>query len=172
MRKGITVVASLLFAALLVTSCGQKMTEEQLYAQALSYQEEQQWEELAKTYEKLVKAYPESPKADEHLYSLGMVYANNLKEFDKAIETWRRLLEEYPDSWRVTNTKFMIGYCYANDIKDMEKARQEYESFLAEYPDHELSPSVKWELGHLGQDISDIDLQLGDTEGNANAAAN
>ena len=165
MKKGITLVASLFVVALLWTSCGQKMTEEQLNAQALSYQEKQQWDELAETYEKLVKAYPESPKADEHLYNLGMVYANNIKEYDKAIDTWRRLLEEYPDSRLVTNTKFMIGYCYANDIQDLDQAREEYQKFLDEYPNHELAPSVKWELNHLGEDISDIDLQLGEGEG-------
>ncbi len=45
-----------------------------------------------------------------------------------------------------------------------DKAKKAYEEFLKEYPDHELAPSVKWELEHLGQDISQIDLKLGEEE--------
>ena len=161
MIKGLNIVASMLIIAL-VAGCGKKMTEEQLYAQALDYQEKQQWDEVAKTYEKLVSDYPESPKADEHMYNLGMVYANNVKNYDDAIKTWKKLLEDYSQSRLVVNTKFMIGYCYANNVGDLDNARSEYEAFLQQYPNHELAPSVQWELGHLGQDISDIDLQLGE----------
>ncbi len=161
MRKSLVLVAAFLALVLLV-ACGQKMTEEQLYAQVLDFQEKQQWDDVIKTYEQLVKQYPESEKADEHLYQLGMTYAHDAKQFQKAIETWERLVETYPDSRLITNTKFMIGYCYANDIKDLDKARAAYEKFVEEYPEHELVASVKWELEHLGQDISDIELQLGE----------
>ncbi len=168
MNKGLFIVASLLVLAL-VMGCGEKMTEEQLYAQALDFQSKQQWDDVVKTYEKLIKMYPESPKADEHLYNLGMVYANNVKAYDKAIKTWKKLIEQYPQSTRVVNTKFMIGYCYANNVGDLDKARAAYQDFLEEYPNHELAPSVQWELDHLGQDISDIELQLGD-EGEQSAS--
>ena len=163
MIKGLTIVASMLIFALVV-GCGKKMTEEQLYAQALDFQEKQQWDDVANSYEKLVAQYPESDKADEHMYNLGMVYANNVKNYDNAIKTWTKLLEDYSQSRLVVNTKFMIGYCYANNVGDLDSARKAYQEFLSEYPDHELSPSVQWELGHLGQDISDIDLQLGEDE--------
>ena len=163
MNKGLIVVASLLVLSLVI-GCGRKMTEEQLYAQALDFQEKQQWDDVASSYEKLVSMYPESPKADEHMYNLGMVYANNVQNYDKAIKTWNKLLEEYPESRLVVNTKFMIGYCYANNVGDLDSARNSYEKFLEEYPNHELAPSVQWELGHLGQDISEIDLQLGEGE--------
>jgi len=161
MKRGLILVAALV---LIWMSCGEKMTEEQLYAQALDFQEKQQWEELSDAYVKLVKTYPKSPKADEHMYNLGMVYANNVKEYNKAITTWEKLLKNYPDSRLVVNTKFMIGYTYANYLGDLDKARESYEAFIAEYPEHELVPSVKWELNHLGEDISDIELQLGEEE--------
>lgn len=164
MKKSLVIVAALL-ALVMLAACGKKMTEEQLYAQILDFQDKQQYDDVIKTYEQLIKQYPESEKADEHLYQLGMTYAHDAKQFQKAIDTWERLIETYPDSRLITNTKFMIGYSYANDIKDLDKARAHYEKFLQEYPDHELVASVKWELDHLGQDISDIELQLGeDTE--------
>jgi hypothetical protein len=52
----------------------------------------------------------------------------------------------------------MSAFIYANDLKDLEKARARYASFLEAFPQHELVPSVQWELEHLGQDISQIDL--------------
>ena len=161
MKKGVGFVAAL-FTVILLLACSQKMTEEQMTAQIIDLQDKQQWEDVVKTYEDLIKTYPKSEKADEHLYQLGMTYANNVKKYRTAIETWEELLTKHPDSRLIINTKFMIGYCYANDIKDLDKAREAYQSFLNEYPNHELSASVQWELNHLGQDISDIDLQLGE----------
>ena len=158
MRKGITIAVIMSLAV--IFACGEKLTEEQLSAKVQDYQEKQQWEDVAGTYETLLKSYPESKKAAEYMYNLGMVYSNNLKEYEKAINTWKKLLEKYPDSRLVTNTKFMIGYCYANEVKDLDQAREEYNKFLSEHPNHELVPSVKWELKHLGQDIKDIELEF------------
>jgi len=58
----------------------------------------------------------------------------------------------------------MIGYRYANDLNDLEKAKEAYNEFLQKYPEHELAPSVQWELDHLGQDISEIELNFGKDE--------
>ncbi|MBN1466025.1 tetratricopeptide repeat protein [candidate division KSB1 bacterium] len=168
MKNGLVIVSALV-TVIMIVACGQKMTEEQMYAQVLDFQDKQQWEDVVRIYEELIKNYPKSERADEHLYNLGMAYAHNVKQFRKAIETWQDLIDKHPDSRLITNTKFMIGYCFANDIKDLDKARESYENFLQEYPDHELSASVEWELKHLGQDISEIDLQLGEE---AEAAAN
>ena len=145
----------------LVIGCGQKITEEQLRAKALDFENKEMWEKEVETLERLQKKYPSSEKADEYLYKLGVSYANNLKEFKKSIDSYQRLVTKYPDSKYVIQSTFMIGYRYANDVKDLAKAKTAYESFLAKYPDHELASSVKWELDHLGQDISEIELQLG-----------
>ncbi len=167
MKKAFALLGLVLVSAtVMLTNCGQKVkvSEEQLYAKVLDYQNKQQWPKVAAAYDTLINAFPKSPKADEYLYNLGMIYANNLKEHRKAVDVWRRLVKQHPDSRLVINTKFMIGYCLANDIKDLGKAKKAYEEFLKEYPDHELAPSVKWELEHLGQDISQIDLKLGEEE--------
>lgn len=169
MNRAFTVFGSLMILVLVILSgCGPKVTEEQLYAKVLDYQNKQQWQEVAAAYEQLIKSFPKSAKADENIYNLGMIYANNLKEHRKAIDAWNRLVKNYPDSRLIINTKFMIGYCYANDLKDLDRAGKAYESFLQEYPTHELAPSVQWELNHLGQDISEIDLKLGEEEAASN----
>ncbi|MDZ7262494.1 MAG: tetratricopeptide repeat protein, partial [candidate division KSB1 bacterium] len=60
--------------------------------------------------------------------------------------------------------QFMIGYLYANEIKDLDKARSAYQVFLEKYPENELVPSVKWELDHLGKDISEIEFLVDTTK--------
>ena len=154
------VIILLAVLTLAVIRCGERLTEEQLRARSLDYENKEQWEEAVKTYEKLVKTYPRSRKADEDLYNMGVIYANNLKDYQRAVEAYNRLIEEYPQSSHVIKANFMIGYLYANDIKDLNRAREAYQYFLEKYPDHELAISVRWELEHLGQDISEIELQL------------
>ena len=162
-------VLTIFLVLAVIAGCGKKMTEEQLRSLAMDYENKEQWEEAAKTLEKIVKQYPNSDKADKDLYKLGVIYANNLKQFDKSIDAYKRLVEKYPDSDYVIQASFMIGYRYANDIQDLDKAREAYEDFLKKYPDHELASSVKWELEHLGQDISEIEFQ---TDEEASESAN
>ncbi len=145
---------------LLVFACGQKMTVEQMRAKAKDYVEKEQWQDAIDVYEKLLNTYPDSRWAPESLYKLGDLYATYDQQFEKSVRAYQKLIERYPDSKYNMQASFMIGYRYANDIKDLEKARESYELFLATWPDHELSPSVRWELKYLGQDISDIDLEF------------
>ncbi len=149
---------------MIIASCGNNLTEEQLRAKARDYENKEQWKEMATTLETLINKYPDSKNIDESLYNLGFVYANNLNDFDKAIACYNRIIKEFPQSGHVINSQFMIGYTYANNLKDMEKARKAYTEFLQKHPDHELASSVQWELDNLGKDITDIELQLEEPE--------
>jgi hypothetical protein len=51
----------------------------------------------------------------------------------------------------------MIGFIYANELKDFEKAKIAYEKFLKDFPEHEMAKDARWEIDHLGKDISDIE---------------
>jgi tetratricopeptide (TPR) repeat protein len=143
---------------MMLAGCAKKMTEEQLYAEAQKFEQQQDADKLIKVYEELVDRFPKSQKADEALYKLALVYQNNKQDFPKAIACHERLMKNYPHSKFVSQAHFMSAFIYANDLRDFEKARAAYNSFIEAYPQHELVPSVKWELEHLGQDISQIDL--------------
>ena len=201
-----------IFFAVLVAGCGKKMTEDELYQQAREYELAVEYDKAAKSYQKLVKDFPESAKneeargklellqsaktlerdqlyaeiakhearekfenavifynallerfpkdekRDEVLQKLGLVYLNHEGQYQKAVEAYERLLEEYPASAGAAQAQFMIGYIYANHLKELDKARAAYNTFKEKYPQHELMTSVNWELEHLGQDISSIDI--------------
>lgn len=158
-----------ILVAVVMAGCGEKLTEEQLRANAVDFESREQWQGAADMYARLVKAYPKSTRADETLYRLGVLYANNLKDYQKSVEAYKLLIKKYPKSNYVIQSSFMIGYRYANDIKDLGNAKKYYQEFLNKWPNHELASSVKWELEHLGKDISELELQLGAPSGDAAA---
>lgn len=201
-----------LFALLLFSSCGEKLTEEQLIAKAREAVVNADYKQAKKLYQRLIKDYPLSgemekarqmvtlienaetlpedklqaeiqkyesyekfsealvlyntalarfPKSanrDDMLQKVGLIYLNNQEQYQRAIDSYRRLLQEYPDSKHAAQAQFMIGYVYANHLKDYEQARTAYNTFKQKYPQHELTPSVDWELEHLGKDISELDF--------------
>jgi len=154
-----TILSLLLVAGMLaLVACSKKMTEDQLYAQARTVEAAGETDKLIAVYEELADRFSASPKADEVLYKLALLYQNKKQDFAKAVACHTRLREKYSQSRYVPQAHFMSAFIYANDLKDLDKARQEYNSFLQAYPQHELAPSVKWELDHLGQDISTLDL--------------
>ncbi|MBD3373940.1 tetratricopeptide repeat protein [candidate division KSB1 bacterium] len=148
----------------LLTACGEKLTEEQMRARALDYENKEQWDKAVETYETMLQKFSESENRDETLYKLGVLYANNLKEYEKAIKAYKTLVEKYPDSPYCVKSSFMIGFLYANDLKDLDRAKAAYEEFLQKWPNDELAPSVEWELEHLGQDISEIQLGVSEND--------
>ncbi|MDZ7344066.1 MAG: tetratricopeptide repeat protein, partial [candidate division KSB1 bacterium] len=111
------------------------------------------------------RRFPKSPHADSILQKLGMIYLNNDQHYQKAIDTYQRLFEKYPESKYRAQSLFMIGYIYANYVKNFDKAKEAYTSFLEKYPEHELVTSVKWEIDHLGKDISEIDIFASSKDG-------
>ena len=82
------------------------------------------------------------------------------QDYVKAVESYQDIVKTYPDGPRSDEAQFMIGFIYANEIKDIDKAREAYTLFMDKYSgkaDEGMVMSAKWELEHLGRDISDID---------------
>ena len=167
------------FCCVLLMQCGQRLTEEQMFSEALNYKEQamaletegltdeanELYLKAIKSYEKFVKEFPQSDRCTDVLYELGTLYLNNLQDPEKSIAVYQRIIDEYPDGKWVVQAQFMIGYRYANDVKNFEKARESYTLFLQKYPDHELAMSAKWELENLGKDITDIEFLEGEAAG-------
>ena len=158
MNRIASLILIIVLGSLLISGCGPKKTKEQLYAEALQFEKEENFKEAIVTYEQLIKDYPRTNFADSILFKVGQMYSNNLLEFDNAVNAHKRLVKKYPDSRFSAQSLFMIGYHYANSINDTAEARKYYEKFLNQYSKHELANSVRWELDHLGQDINEIDF--------------
>ena len=145
-------------AALVLNSCGKKMTEQDYYDQAKALEQNEEFEKAAETYLTLYKRFPAGEHGDEALFRAAIIQDNALKKPEMAVETLRRLLRAFPKSDYVPQAQFMIGFIYANSIKNYDKARQEYQKFLQDFPNNELVSSVKWELQNMGKDINQLDF--------------
>jgi len=140
---------------LLIIACGE-LPDTKLMEKAISFEKEEKYQAAARTYEKLGETYPTSQLAPEALYKAGLIYANALQNFEKGAGILEKVTKKYPDSKNAAQCSFMVGFIYANSVKDTVRAKEAYLSFIEKYPDSELVPSVKWELDHLGKDISEI----------------
>lgn len=173
MKYHLRTLSILLVTVVIVSACGKKQTEEELFQQGDKFETESNWEEALHAYNKVVRDYPESENADKALHKSAFIYYNNLKDFEKSIELHKTMIESYPESSYLPQAAFMIGFIYANDMNDFDSAKAAYESFLEKYPDNELAESVKWELNNLGKDVNEQVLHLfEDSEANGASKSN
>ncbi len=79
-----------------------------------------------------------------------------------AVLHYGNYVSTFPDSSQAAKCQFMVAYLYANELGEVDKARAAYEAFLQQFPESELRVSAEWELEHLGQNLSEIDVIPGD----------
>ncbi|MDP8206549.1 MAG: tetratricopeptide repeat protein [Candidatus Electryonea clarkiae] len=102
---------------------------------------------------------------EEELFEQARVLQEK-KEFDQAINNYKEIINLYPDGDRCDEAQFMIGFIYANDMNDTTMARAAYKAFIDNYStkaDTGMLLSAKWEVEHLGRDISEIEQLQGFT---------
>ncbi len=97
-----------------------------------------------------------APSATE-LFTLAQTSHSEARYADAVLQ-YSRYTTDFPDSTQAAKCQFMVAYLYANELDQIEQARAAYESFLENYPDSELRSSAEWELEHLGENLSDIEV--------------
>jgi len=112
MRKLLIIIAGTLFIVIIFILWAvfftEKVSEEELFILAQKYQSEGKDEEAVEALEKLVKEFPEDENRSIAVFMLGFIYANNLKEYDKAGKYYKMMLEEYPDHEFTDDAKFEL----------------------------------------------------------------
>ena len=103
----------------LLIGCGERMTKEQLFALAAKYKKEESFFDAIKTYERLVKKYPDANQADQAQYKIALIYSNNLSNFDKSIESHKKLIDKYPDSKYVPYAEKWLAQCADQELEEM-----------------------------------------------------
>ncbi len=90
--------------------------EELLYNEAQSFSEKGDFTSAIKTYEEILKLYPESLNSCRAQFLIGFVYSENLKDHDKAKEVYQKVIEKYPDCDLADDAKFMIESMESNSL--------------------------------------------------------
>ncbi len=107
-------------------------------------------------FEKLIKDHPDSPQAEEALFTIASLRNDELHDFSGAIGTYKRYIEKYPQGSKAALALFLTGYLYNNELHDSTNAKIAYTEFLARFPNHEMAKSAEFELGHLGKKPEDL----------------
>ncbi len=94
------VILSLTFLALilaLVIGCQKGPKAEDLFTEAKKLQEEQKYDEAVVKYEQLVELHPKSQYAPQSQFMIGFIYANEIKDLEKAKVAYETFLNQYAD---------------------------------------------------------------------------
>lgn len=82
--------------------------EKLLYNEAQSFSEKGDFSSAIKTYEEILRLYPESVNSCRAQFLIGFVYSENLKNYDKAKEIYEKVIEKYPECDLADDAKFML----------------------------------------------------------------
>ena len=110
--KNITSVMLILIIGGLIFSCSSgsksKKTEQELYTEAQEFSEKGDFQSAIKTYEEILKVYPDSPRVYKAQFLIGFVYSENLKDYEKAEKNYRKVIEKYPDCDLADDAQYMM----------------------------------------------------------------
>ena len=84
-------------------------TEQTLYTDAQNFSEKGDFQSAIKTYEDLLKLYPESPRAYKAQFLIAFVYSENLKDYPKAKVNYQIVIEKYPHCDLVDDAQYMLS---------------------------------------------------------------
>lgn len=156
----------IVFATLLLASCGSqtreealaqvKQAEDQLYAKQDVFQFNDSLATVTiEAYNNFAASFPEDSLSAEYLFKAADLYRAQHK-YEPALEVYSNIQQNYPDYKKVPQTIFLQGFVYENDLQDLDKAKERYSTFLEKYPNHELAKDVQFSLNNLGRSPEDI----------------
>lgn len=112
---------SILFAVLLlVMGCGEKVSVEEMFVNANQFQKEGHYEEAIKVYQKLLKDFSGSDYCPKAQFMIGFIYANEIKDFEKAKEAYQKFVKNYPDHDMAKDAEWEIEHL-GRDINEIEE---------------------------------------------------
>ena len=152
--KKILLILSL---ALMMASCGQKMTveeinklESQVFGVGAS-PEKENVVKLVDAYVLYAKQNPDDVKSPDYLFkALDVAVGINAEGPQKAIDIADVMIEQYPDFEMTPMAMFLKGFVYENMMTDYEKALDTYYQFLERYPNSSLVNDVKSTIENIG----------------------
>ena len=147
----------ILSLALMVVSCGQKMTveeinklESQVFAKDVKVEKENVVK-LVDAYVLYAKQNPDDSQSPEYLFkALDVAVGINAEGPQKAIDIADIMIEQYPEFEMTPMAMFLKGFVYENMMMDYEKALDTYHQFLEKYPNSHLVNDVKSTIENIG----------------------
>lgn len=153
----------ILSIALMMASCGQKMTveeinklESQVFAKGINVEKEN-IVKLVDAYVLYAKQNPDDIKSPEYLFkALDVAVGINAEGPQKAIDIADIMIEQYPNFEMTPMAMFLKGFVYENMMNDNDKALDTYRHFLERYPNSPLADDVESSIKNVGIPLEEL----------------
>lgn len=165
------------YAALLLSfaflSCGEKLTEEQLYTKARDFEADAQYDQAKSSYKKFIADYPQSPKMAEAQNKVDLI--DKALSFDqekllaevKSYEAredleallilYSSLLKRFPNYAQSDDLLQKLAWSYHNR-QEFQKAVSTYQRLLEENPQSQHAAQAQFMVGYIyANEIKDLD---------------
>lgn len=140
----------------LIAGCSSRT--ERLYRRAEAFLAQGQIQMAAGEYQRLVSDDPHHPLADDALYKLAYIYAEELDQPGAALVKYRALADNYPDSPYVDEALMRAMTIQRREFKNPEAVRALYNEICARFRDRsELCARALLELARAYFDVEDYD---------------
>ena len=83
-------------------------------------------------FESFIRAYPNSPQADDAQLYIGNSLFNDGK-FQEAAQAYQKVISDYPKGDAVPTAYYKLGQTYEN-LQQLDLARKAYETVIKSYP--------------------------------------
>jgi len=126
-------LAVALLALALIAGCSSKA--ERLYRRAEAFLAQGQFEMAAEEYLRLAREYERSPLADDAIYKLAYIYAEEMEEPTVALVQYRALADNYPSSPYADDALMRIMTIQREVLKDPQAVERTCEELCLRYED-------------------------------------
>ena len=125
----------------------QKPAEDVIYQTAKQAFDQGDYELARERFQKLIKTYPKSNRADNAQFWIGEIYYHE-KWYEKAILEYQKVIENYPNGNKVQSSLLKQGFSFFN-LGDKANARLIFTELIKKYPKSNEAAIAKKKLKGL-----------------------
>ncbi|MEK7275145.1 MAG: tetratricopeptide repeat protein, partial [Candidatus Desantisbacteria bacterium] len=107
-------------------------------------------------YQEGISRFPNDNNAPSYLLENARIWANKLKDDNKAIKSYESVVAAYPKSEQAPIALFELGKIFEG-LKRYEQVIEAYGKIVKEYPQSPISPSALITIGECHEKISDYE---------------
>lgn len=109
--------------AIVLVGCKSGPTEEELFKKATAAQEQSDFPTAIKAYEELVLKHPKSTYAPKCQFMIGYLYANHMKDVEKARTAYQTFIKSFPEDNLVKDAQWELDHLGqdVNQIDELNK---------------------------------------------------
>jgi len=100
---------------------------------ALSYGDQGKWDRSVQVLTDVISRYPNAPKLKSIMYTLAIIYDQQLKQSDKALDIFQMILNKFPQDDKLSGQVYLaIGNIHLTQNR-FEESRNQFRTVLQEY---------------------------------------